>query len=113
MERGHRGDKQIVHNGRNEAIAPTVLIRNGRKAVGIAEAYHNGLGIDLKGKAAAHQRRKPTKDHRCHGIAQHNRPNVARMRAGIAGCYHTEDNTEGNAVKVGANQVIVTQNEQR
>ena len=46
------------------------------------------------------------------GISGHNGPNIAGMRAGITGGDHAENNSEGDAVEFGPDNIVVKQNVQ-
>ena len=112
MEAGHQSDQGVVNHGCQEGIVPAVLIADGAQTVGIAKSYHNGLIVHSQGEAATQQGRNPTGHSGSHDVAQHNGPHIAGAGAGVAGAEHTEDQTEGDTVKAGTNQIVVSQNEQ-
>ena len=101
-----------MHDSGQETVAPAVLVGNGAEAVGIAQADTDGLGIDGEGEGASHQRGDKAAHRGGYHIAQHDRPDIAGVGAGVAGGEHTEDDAEGNAVEGSTNQVVVAQNEQ-
>ena len=101
-----------MHHGRNHAPEPAVLAGNGTQAVGEAQSHSDGLSIDHKGEIAPrHSGQPPRQEGRQH-VSQHDRPDVARMGAGIAGTQHTENNAQRHAVEGSADEVVVSQNEQ-
>ena len=112
VEQGDGGDQGIVHHGREEAVFPAVFPGDGAEAVGIAQADHNGLGIDGPGEAAADGVGKALEQPGGCRIAQHNGQYAQRVGAGIAAGQHTEDDAEGHAVEAAANQIVIAQDEQ-
>ena len=109
---GYGGNHAVVENTGQDTVLPAVLVTDGTQTVGIAQAGHDRLGIDGLGEGSACQLRDPAEYERGQHIANHDGPDITGMRTGIAAGQHAEDQAEGYAVKAGAHQIVVAQNEQ-
>ena len=107
MEHRNCGDHTEVHYGSAHAVEPAVFVSDGAEAVGIAQANHNGLGMEILGEFGTKEGRKKLENVGGDGVTQHNGPDIERMGSGIACGQHAEDDTEGNAVKGGADDIVV------
>ena len=112
MEQGYRGHQGIVHHCPQECKGPAVFPGDGAQAAGVAQAHHDGLGIDKAGKIAAHRFLQRLKQPGSRHISQNNGEHIPGICPHVAAGQHTKQNAEGNAVEGFAHDIVIGQDEQ-